>query len=310
MHAIPSANSPKRRGILDHEESYPRFCRLHTGGLLPPAALPYRHLSRPLCCHSGRRFVACRVLSGIARTAATRFNLCARVAPLTHAKPTRLAPSCTLAWPNTLLCSPVGSCPTLSPLTTCVRTPSSYDGVAGLLSVAVVVACTLRRNRPHLLFRVATFADCSGEHSWRESGSSSANLHRQRRRFLMIIFYAFATRANVTQTPIGVLFPATTVCGFLQDGYSIRRGRFCQPAENRPFFGNRVPGIAHLVLGESLYAQGASDREPPRLAPFTTSLATLYSASGCRGPSIHTAPSRPFSCFQMGTTSFSRSIAY
>lgn len=70
------------------------------------------------------------------------------------AEPTRLAPGCTLAWPDALLHPPVGSYPTLSALT---PLPSCKGNVAGFLSVAVVVTTGLRPLRPHLLFRGAAF---------------------------------------------------------------------------------------------------------------------------------------------------------
>ena len=92
-----------------------------------------------------------------------------------RARPTRLAPSCTLAQPAASLPPLVGSYPTVSALT------ASDDGSPGVLSVAVVVVRPLPACRPHLLFREATFPchkDTSGS---REVPLTAGKPDRQRR---------------------------------------------------------------------------------------------------------------------------------
>jgi len=65
-------------------DSYPRFCRPTT---LQPMVQPVCHLSRQF---PARRIVACRVLPDLAHFAATRSHP-------RGARPSRLAPGCTLA---------------------------------------------------------------------------------------------------------------------------------------------------------------------------------------------------------------------
>ena len=127
---------------------YPRFCQT------PNSPADYYGICAVICLsptvkYSGWPSVICRVLPNLIHSAATRFN---QMLMQRLAKPTRLALSCTLAWPDTLLHLPVGSYPTLSPLTKkiCIS-------LADLLSVAVVVQHSLPNAGPHLRFRGATF---------------------------------------------------------------------------------------------------------------------------------------------------------
>ena len=77
---------------------------------------------------------------------------------MVRAEPTRLALSCTLAQPGTLLSPLVGSYPTVSTLTPLhlLLMKEAGKDVAGIFSVAVVVETALPLFRPHLRFRGAT----------------------------------------------------------------------------------------------------------------------------------------------------------
>jgi hypothetical protein len=109
---------------------YPRFCFI-------------RHLSQTGCAG-----LAAPGLPGVTRPDRCR---CGETEP--WARPTHLAPGCTLAQPGTLL-HPAGG---LLPHRFTPYPGSIYDAAgAGLLSVAVVVRRPLPTACPHLLFREAT----------------------------------------------------------------------------------------------------------------------------------------------------------
>jgi hypothetical protein len=92
---------------------YPRFCRT------PNSPVDYHAVPTVICLSPTTQqpdwqSVTYWALPSLVHSAATRFNQTL----MQHlAKPTRLALSCTLAWPGALLHLPVGSYPTLSPLT-------------------------------------------------------------------------------------------------------------------------------------------------------------------------------------------------
>ena len=104
---------------------------------LPPSVSP------PV---TGWRLLTCRALPDLIVAAATRPN----PSPSLRTRPTRLAPSRTLAQPAVSPRPLVGSYPTGSPLT------STGMALAGMLSVAVVVRPRLSPACPHLRFRGAT----------------------------------------------------------------------------------------------------------------------------------------------------------
>jgi hypothetical protein len=95
------------------------------------------------------RLMACQVLSGFTRTAATRLHFILAFCSVASdnrktpegAQPTRLASGCTLAQPDVLLYPLVGFYPTVSALTR----SDAHIRWAGLLSVAVVVKRLCRR---------------------------------------------------------------------------------------------------------------------------------------------------------------------
>ena len=115
--------------------TYPRFCF-------------NRHLSQPGSCPG----LAAPGLPGVARRRRRRCGETER-----EARPTHLAPGCTLAQPAALPPPLVGSYPTVSPLT---RRLARWQSAGGTLSVAVVVTAQLLAPRPHLLFREATLPVC------------------------------------------------------------------------------------------------------------------------------------------------------